>query len=239
MPEFLDRALVLRRWDFRETSQVLALFTRSRGKVRALAKGIKRKNPKFSGPADLLAEAEVLILTRPRGAMALLLECDLLEFFPGIRASRRRLLSGLHLARTLDRLLADEEPHPDAFDAARETLSALDAGAPPVESLVRFETTLLKTLGFAPSLDRCARCGAPPPAGVAPYDPAAGGVLCAPCAEAGRGFARLSPSVRQTLLSLATFARPERVRIPAAEADACHAVLDAAIRHHAGARPPL
>lgn len=237
MPAFQDAAIVLRRWDFRETSQVLVLLTRDHGKVRCLAKGIKRRNPKFSGPADLLAEAEVMVLPGRPGTLSLLVECDLLDFRPRLRRRRRPLLAGLHAARSLDLLLPEDEPHRAAFEAARATLSALDDGAEPREAVLRFETTLLKGLGSLPSFSRCGRCGEDPGGGPLPYDPARGGVLCERCAGPAPP-ARLPPRVVEALRGLSEFARPDRIRVDPADAAACHAAIDAAIRHAAGVRPP-
>ena len=61
MPTITDQAIVIRRWDFSETSQTVSLFTRDHGIVRGLAKGAKREKGDFSGGLDLLTREYLLI----------------------------------------------------------------------------------------------------------------------------------------------------------------------------------
>ncbi len=156
-------AYVLHRWDWSETSLIVELFTRERGRIVVAAKGAKRPTSQLrpvllpfqplwaqlgKAPAD--DSGEVLNL---RGA----------EWAGGVRLlGPAALLSGFYLNELLLKLLARQDPHPGLYDAYVDTLAALAAvggageGGPAIDeaaALRAFELRLLRETGFLPELD--------------------------------------------------------------------------------------
>ncbi|MGL4944388.1 MAG: DNA repair protein RecO [Thermoguttaceae bacterium] len=184
MPMNRADAIVLRTTDFSETSLVVHIFTRSLGKIAALAKGAKRLKGPFENSLDLLAEISVAFIHKNGDALDLLTESKLVRRF----TPRRDNLAGLHAAylvvELVDTMLEDGEPMPSLFDTTVSTIRKLCDGDRVNEHLVRFEWELLHTLGHTPLFTNCVECGRPCDLArdrSLPIGIAAGGVLCPEC----------------------------------------------------------
>ena len=90
MSSFRTPALVLRKFEFGETSQVLHLLTRDRGRVHALAKGSLKAKSAFLGPLDVLELGEARLYPRKEG-LAILGGFERETAFPGVRKDLARL----------------------------------------------------------------------------------------------------------------------------------------------------
>ncbi|MEM1167045.1 MAG: DNA repair protein RecO [Planctomycetota bacterium] len=174
-----DDAVVLRAWDFSETSQTVSLFGRELGVVRGLAKGAKRERSSFAGGFEPLARGDITLVQRPTSELATLTEWQLRSL---CHAARRRLRAhhiALYLVDLCDRSLSPADPHPMVFDALVVALDRL-ARQPEADGATTagFQLTLLGECGYAPHLD--------PPPGPAPatlvFDAEAGTVRTAPAA---------------------------------------------------------
>jgi len=195
-PTVPDRALVLRRFRYGESSLVLQVLARERGRVHLIARGAYRPKSRYYGALDLFdtlalewSEArgrelqnlrEAAILTR-RARIAL----DLDTF--------RAATTALELTSLAARA---DQPGRELFDLLAALLDQLpDArpGVPPALPLAAFELGLLQHLGLAPALATCAACGgaAPPDGrGRSAFSAGAGGRLCGRCAAEARSSGR-------------------------------------------------
>ena len=81
-------ALVLRRFDYSETSQIARLYTRSDGRLSVIAKGIKRPNRDLQGPLDLLCLADVAFAGGPETELLVLRRYHVVTGFPGLLPAR-------------------------------------------------------------------------------------------------------------------------------------------------------
>ncbi len=148
-----DQALCLRAWDWSETSQTAALFTRDHGLLRVLAKGSKRPKSAFSGGLEPLTAAHIQFHLKPTSELALLTRWDLAETFPALRADLPSHYAGLYLADLLLHVAAAHDPHPGLFDALLTTLRRLAPGRPPAGALVLGQWAVLVEGGYRPELD--------------------------------------------------------------------------------------
>jgi len=183
-------ALVVRGFDWSETSRIITLFTREFGKVRALAKGGRRLKSNFDVAFDLLNVCHVMVIRKAHGGLDLLTEAQLAERFPVLRQDLSALYAGYYIAELLADGTQDYDPHPELFDAAIETLRSLrledpspnplhqgerGLSAPPsllgkgvgglgsataLDAVAAFELVWLHELGYSPRLDACTSCGA-------------------------------------------------------------------------------
>lgn len=154
MPAIVDDAVVLRVWEFSETSQTAALFTRAHGSVRALAKGSRRPKAPFSGGLDLLTRGEAVYYARAGSDLVTLAEWDLREVF---WSARRRLDShavALHVIDLCARFIQDHDPHPALHDALLAALRSIEAGEDHALALLRFQWALLRETGYLPEVRR-------------------------------------------------------------------------------------
>jgi DNA repair protein RecO (recombination protein O) len=175
-------AIVLRKYDFSESSQTAAIFTRAHGKVRVIAKGIKKKSRAFEGALDLLDVGTAAWLERRnRQGLCILTEWRQERTFAGLRADLDAYYLGLYLGELTDGLTEDFDPHPALFDGLLQALHRLGEPAGRAAAAA-FQVTLLHETGFLPELDECVHCGRPPAPRTAVFFAAgAGGLVCRDC----------------------------------------------------------
>src|SRR5256714_9347687 len=162
MPSEKAHGLVIRTADWSETSRIATLWTRELGKVRVLAKGGRRLKSNFESALDLLTLCSIVLLRKSPGSLDLLTEAQVVRRFPRLRQDLPALYAGYYVAELLGDLTEDYDPHPVLFDEALATLEALgtkNVAAGP--RLAQFEMTLLRELGYLPSLETCGHCNGP------------------------------------------------------------------------------
>jgi DNA repair protein RecO (recombination protein O) len=204
MPSEKASALVLRAIDFSETSLVVWLFTREFGKIGALAKGARRlKNP-FESALDVLTLCRIVFLHKSSEALDLVTEAKLLRRFRPTGGNLAGLYAGYYVAELLGDLTDDNDPHPELFDLADETLAALAAGEVVHRRLARFELGALRFLGHTPALEHCAECGTKiDMTGRIAFGGIHGGALCQECRRGKSSVVSVSAGVLRTMAQLA------------------------------------
>ena len=242
------RAIVIRATPFGETSCVATLYTRELGKVRGLAKGAWRPKSGFDAALDLLSACQVLVLRKFTGGLDVLTEATLEHRFRV--GSLSAFYGGLYVADLLDAVTADADPQPDLFDAAHEALRSLssprptaDADERPADATVRmallhFELDVLRIVGHAPALLRCAECRtAVPDAPRTPFAMLDGGVLCPSCRRGKRSVISVSRDAMAALRLLA--GSPDawrRFELPATVGGELRAIMNTYLAHFLGRR---
>ncbi|MCI0343650.1 MAG: DNA repair protein RecO [Planctomycetales bacterium] len=223
--------IVIERREWSEASQLLTLFTATHGRLHAIAKGARRPKSRHGGGVDLLDRVQALFYPRP-GGLNLLAETSVLPGFRGLRARLDRLLAGLGVAEALRDGTRDEEPAPEVYALAAETLGRLGESDRPGVELAAFESRFLAAVGLAPRLDACASCGGEAPEGEpVGFSADSGGVVCRACAaESGAALRTLRPAARALLRSLAAGTPAARVRPDAASLRQARAALTDLLR---------
>lgn len=201
--EVATEALVLRRYDFSESSQIAHLLGGAEGRVSVLAKGAKKATLALKGPIDAFHLARVRYRRR-RGDLDLLVGYEPITGFPGLRSRLDRLYAGFHLLELAHALCRDLDPQPALFAAMVQALAALEdaggAGVPAV--LAAGELAVLDAAGFALSTASCAACGAAQPAGPAVHASSLRGLVCVACAPRSAGRRRLAAGTRALVTAL-------------------------------------
>ena len=172
-------AVVLKRIDFGEADKVLTLFTPFHGKLRVVAKGVRRPASRMGGHLDLLTHSS-LLLAHGRN-LDIVTQSETVDSFIGLRDDLWRASQGYQVAELLDRMT--EEAHEDrpTYQALLEALRRIAEDADPELAVRQFEVTLLDRLGYRPQLRACVACGKPLERVDSFYSPAVGGVLCPVC----------------------------------------------------------
>jgi DNA repair protein RecO (recombination protein O) len=197
-------AIVIRTVEFSETSLVVTLFTREFGKIGALAKGARRLKGPFESALDLLCLCRIVFLHKSSDALDLLTEAKLLRRFRPAGHDLSGLYAGYYVAELLGELTDEDDPHPELFDLADETLAALSSGESAAKWLVRFELGALRLLGQMPSLNACVECGTPVAlAGRVAFGQLDHGVLCAACRGGKQQVVMVSAGVLRAMTQLA------------------------------------
>lgn len=180
---FKTEAVVLRSIRYGEADRVLHLYSLDRGRIGAVAKGVRRTRSRMGGRLEPLSRVR-LVLHRGKGDLATVRSVDTIAAYPGLRERRATLERATQACESVLRLFDSAEANHAAYHLLCNQLARLDAApdaATRAQSLA-FRLKLLLAAGFAPELASCAACGEADR--LAGFSPAAGGVVCAGC-EAG------------------------------------------------------
>lgn len=240
MPRVIDDAICVRHWDWSETSQTVSLFSRTRGVIRAVAKGAKREKAPFSGGIELLARAEMIAILKPGPTLATLASWDLLESFPALRRSLSAFRAGLYMADIVHHTITEHDPHPTLYDSFLHSLRALGDPSRDRLAVLAFQWADLLETGYRPELQRDAATGADlAPAATYGFSPRLGGFTTDP--GASRGSSTGPPAWRVRAGTLAVLrsldAAPDRLpdaAIPDDDALRTSRLLDAYLRETHG-----
>jgi DNA repair protein RecO (recombination protein O) len=199
-------AVVLRSLRLGEADRIVHLYTSERGRIGAVAKGIRKTKSRFGARLEPLSHVAVQ-LHQGSGELQTVTGVDLVRAHSSVREEPYRLNVGLIGAEAMLRLFTEQEKNERAFTALTRFLDVLDeagtsASRPALDPLVlSFQLKLLWLSGYLPHLTSCAECGAEDVPLVG-YSPRAGGAVCR--ADA-RDSLPLSPAGRagiEALLSL-------------------------------------
>jgi DNA repair protein RecO (recombination protein O) len=196
-------AIILKRTDLGEADRVLTLFTPTKGKFHAIAKGIRRPISKKAGHLELLSHSQLqLALGRN---LDIITQAEVRENFLLLRTELWHMTCGLYLAELVDRFIEDHTKHPEVYNLMLEMLrnleadvierqqrklndTALAAGAGQehlrTNLLLRyFEIHLLSYIGYEPAFRKCAHCASELQPVENGFAPSLGGALCPQCSR--------------------------------------------------------
>jgi DNA repair protein RecO (recombination protein O) len=178
-------AIVLRSIRYGEADRILHLYSKSRGRIGAIAKGARKPKSRFGGRLEPFFRLD-LILHEGRGELLTVTNVATVDGYPRLRSSGPALEAGARACDSVLRLLDAAEPNSPAYSLLCAYLSLLDdpdrPGAAGLETALSFRLKLALVAGFAPELASCARCGEAEH--LVGFSGAAGGVVCGGC-EAG------------------------------------------------------
>src|SRR5450631_3518822 len=180
-------AVVLRSLRYGEADRILHLYTPARGRLSAIAKGVRRARSRFGGRLEPFFRLNIE-LHEGRGELMTVTGAQTIDGYARLRGDARAIDAAARACDAVGRLFETSEPHPGVFNLLCRQLALLDASAGAVDaSSVRggalaFRLKLLLAAGLAPQLAACASCGEPEH--LVGFAGAAGGVVCAAC-EAG------------------------------------------------------
>ena len=228
-------AIVLRGIRYGEADRVLHLYTPQRGRVSAIAKGVRRAKSRFGGRLEPFFRLDLVLWepTRSKSDLLTVTSAETIAGHPRLREHGASIDGAARACDAVGRLFGDGEPHQGVYYLLANQLALLDrapACATRANALA-FRLKLLLAAGFAPHLASCASCG--DPEHLVGFSGAAGGVVCAAC-EAG-SFA-LSQEGHDFLV--AALGRPlaEAPDAPAAALQQADRAISETLEHHAHVR---
>jgi DNA repair protein RecO (recombination protein O) len=190
---FKSEAVVLRSIRFGEADRVLHLYSSTRGRIGAIAKGSRRPRSRFGGRLEPFFRLN-LILHEGRGELATVTSAATVDGHPRLRESGAALDAGGRACDAVLRLFDAAEANPAAYNLLCRYLALLDGresvdghgsgdGATGLGTALAFRLKLTLAAGFVPELASCARCGEVD--GLVAFSGAAGGMVCAACEGGG------------------------------------------------------
>ena len=144
MRSFSDEAVVLKKLDFGEADRILTVFTKEHGKLKILAKGVRRPTSRKGGNLDLLTKARIFV-NKGRN-LDLVTEASTINPFSHLKKEVNTISKAYYLCELIDSLCAEGERSVFVFDLLVSTLENFGQG--PAQRIWDFEYRLLKHLGF-------------------------------------------------------------------------------------------
>jgi DNA repair protein RecO (recombination protein O) len=188
VPLYRDEAIVLRTHKLGEADRIITLLTRQHGRVRAVAKGVRKTTSRWGSRLEPFTHVD-LQLAEGRN-LDVITQADTIDAFPAHLGDHYdRYTAGTVMLETAERLVTEEkQPSTQQFLLLVGGLRAMVGGERrPSQVLDSYLLRSLSVAGYAPSFDACARCGALPGPGTQHrwFNPSYGGMLCTTCRVPG------------------------------------------------------
>lgn len=168
---------MLRGYPFGEADKVVVLISPNHGKVRAVAKGIRKTKSRFGGRLEPFTHVDVLLYEGRN--LDTITQVSVLEAYSHIRLDLDRVLAGGTMIEAIDAVAQEGAGSHRQFLLLQRGLRALEAGPVHPDLVTAFLLKLAAIIGVAPSLDACAECGATDD--LSRFSLASGGVVCGLC----------------------------------------------------------
>jgi DNA repair protein RecO (recombination protein O) len=179
MSLYRDRGVVLRTYKLGEADRIVVLLTSDHGKVRAVAKGVRRTKSRFGGRLEPLNHVELLLYEGRE--LDIVTQAEMIETWRPLHEDLTRLAQGVAMAEATEQVAQEREPSEPLYRMLVGALRTLAARSTPLV-VAAFYWKLLSLDGAGPVLTSCASCGsAPPGAPLVAFDIAEGGALCRGC----------------------------------------------------------
>ncbi len=176
---YRDVGVVLRTYKLREADRIVVFLTAENGKVRAVAKGVRKTTSKFGARLEPMSHVR-LLLYRGR-ELDIVSQAESVETLSPMLSSLDRASQGLAVLEAADQLSLEREPNPQLYRMVVGALRSI-ADRPAPLTVAGFYWKLLAAEGLRPELDGCVRCGeVEPDVELVAFDLGEGGVLCRSC----------------------------------------------------------
>jgi len=195
MPLYKEQGVVLRSHKLGEADKIVTVMTQGSGKIRAVAKGIRKTTSRFGARLEPTTHVS-LMAYRGRGSLDTVSQAEIISAFLPIRGDLGLFAAAETMLEATDKVAEEHERNVRLFMLLLGGLRALEARpADPPAVAEAFLLKLLSLSGFHPSLMACAECGSPDPDR---FSSGQGGAVCSSCAALDAG-----PVSREALALLA------------------------------------
>lgn len=235
-------AIVLRSLVYGEADRILDLFTKERGKVAAIARGVRKPNSRLRGAVQLFSHTRLVLYTGK--SLDTVTQGEAEEDFSHIQNDLQRLATASYCAELVGRLTLQNQPMVRLFQLLLDAFGALRESDPELVARI-FEVQLLAVLGYRPRLDSCEShrewqsAVSDGETGPIWFSIERGGVLCPVCAAQTSGVRAISPATAGALAYFlrAPLDRAVRVKLGRACSEELASLLCSFLSYHIEVRP--
>jgi len=192
-----DQGIVLRSYPFGEADRVVVLLSPNNGKIRTVAKGVRKTKSRFGGRLEPFTHVD-LILYQGRN-LDTITQVAVIEPFPKLRSNLDAVVAAGTMVEAADAVAQEDEAAIRLFLLLQRGLTTLETGETSPDLLTSYLLKLADVVGVAPSLLQCASCGRVE--GLTLFSFGAGGSICDRCRV--EGAVRLRAGVTEYLAALA------------------------------------
>lgn len=173
---YRDTGVVLRTYKLAESDRIIVLLTEGHGKIRAVAKGVRKTHSKFGGRLEPMSHVRLLL--HEGRELDIVNQVESVDSLAPLVADLDHMTQGMAVLEAVDQMSLDREPNPHLYRMLVGVLRTISTSASPLV-VPAFFWKLLAHEGVRPELDVCVRCGEPDP--LVAFDMDHGGVLCRTC----------------------------------------------------------
>ena len=206
-------AIVLRQQVFGEADRILTLLTPDRGKLAAIAKGVRRPSSRKAGHLDLFMRADVLLAIGRN--LDIVNQAQAIDPFRALREDLLRSSYASYCVELLDRFTPEGETNHELYRLLVDTLTRVNGIDNLALTARYYELHLLAIVGFRPELERCLGEGEPVQPEDQYFDSLSGGVLCPSCGSQIQGARPISMSALKLMryLQRSTYEAVHHLRV--------------------------
>lgn len=176
------QAIVIKHREFGEADRILSLYTLEKGKIQAIAKGVRKPKSRKAGHLEPFTQV-TLQLAKGR-TWDVVTQAETVRNFQNIREDLKLTAQAAYVLELLDRFTYEEGENRLLYNLVLETLARLENGIAPGLAVHYYEVHLMDILGFRPQLRQCVVCGEEIQAEDQYFSAKLGGVVC-PRSQAG------------------------------------------------------
>lgn len=140
------QAIILKRTNFSEADRLITVFTKRHGKLKLIAKGIRKLTSRKKGHLELFTHAQLQIAKTK--SIDIITEAETINNFSQLRKNLNRVRIAYLLAELIDQLTAEGQEHTQVYDLLLHSLTTLNSQTAPKNFILNFEKQLLQLLGF-------------------------------------------------------------------------------------------
>lgn len=230
--QYQSEAIVLRRRDFAEADRLLTLLTPTRGKIQAVAKGVRKSQSRKAGHVEPFMRTKMLF-ARGRN-LDLITQAELIDAFRPLREDLIRATYANHVVELLDRFTAQNDSHPQLYSLLAEALGWLAETNDLLLTARYYELRLLSLVGYQPQLFHCVSCKAVVEPQGQFFSAGLGGALCPNCERADPSAQSISLSTLKLLRFLQTrsYGAASALRVRRSLHTELETIMHQYIQHH-------
>ena len=228
--------IVLRSFDFRETSKIAVFYTRDFGLLKGLAKGARQKQKQFGSSLQLYSHDYISFYKSRSSEIHLIGKCEQKNFYPGIREDLLKSSLAVYWMEIIQELIHDRDEQ--FFEFLLSSLSYIEKeNNIPALILPFFELQLLKMAGLGPALTNCVKCKKN--SELYKFSPEFGGVICKDCSLKDKRSIDVLPNTITLMQALTKIQRENlgRISISSKLSGQLRGVIHYYLFHSIGKRP--
>lgn len=225
MALYRDHGVVLRTYKLGESDRIINVATYGHGKVRAVAKGVRKTKSRFGARLEPISHVS-LQFYEGRGDLDIVTQAEIVDHFRPIRDDLVRLTRATALLEVVDQVVQEKEPNPTVYKMLVGALRHLSSTDSPL-IVASFFWKLLAVEGLRPEIDMCVSCGSPDH--LMGFDLNHGGTLCRDC----RGGTAISPDALLIMRMVLGGQLTQALDLPSSpETREVEALANRAMEHH-------
>lgn len=184
MEKFTTNVITLRSYNLSESDKIIVMYSKDKGLLRCVAKGVKKPSSKIGSCFDSLIASEVLI--SKGGKLDIVSQAQGINSFNALRKDFSKLSYAMYCADVINAFsVEDDADSREIYELFYNTLKALAGSKSKLNTILctmKFQINLMELLGYGLELDNCVKCLCPVGETVV-FSKSAGGILCPACAE--------------------------------------------------------